>query len=167
MFELHKKQKSLDADIIEKHNLKAVNLFNNKVIALDVELGECFNEIESFKHWKKNKGKTNVLEEACDALHFILSLANDCKHKLAKPTDCFKSPLNQNWVDYFLIDRKIIAIKKNLWTKFYVSKDPYILNIILRDLMTILNLLGYSWEDLKEAYYKKNKINFKRQEENY
>lgn len=166
LLELHKKQLTLDKEILSNNNLKGVKLFEQKVIALDIELGEFYNEVESFKYWKKNKGKDKILEEACDALHFLLSLANDCSHKLMKPTDLIKTG-SDNWVDHFLINRKIVATKKNLWSKFYINKDPYILNAILRDMMTVLNIMGYTFKDLEAQYYKKNKINFKRQEENY
>lgn len=167
MIEFHEMQRKLDKTIIEKHNLKGINLFENKIISLDVELSEFFNEVESFKHWKIHKGKKHILEECCDAFHFLLSISNDFKHILAKPTSLIIEPSKGKNVDYMLINRKMVSIKKTLWVKFRPLKDPYLLNTILRDMITILNMLGYTFKDLENAYIKKNKINFERQEGDY
>ena len=71
-------QRGLDEKIRENNNIpKEQNLNLEKFLAIKTEIFELANEIESFKFWKKNKGKSKQLEEACDVLHFALSLAID------------------------------------------------------------------------------------------
>ena len=74
--EITELQRILDERIRENNGIdKEKSLELKKYIALKKEFIEFVNEIESFKFWKKNKGKENIVEEACDTLHFILSLA--------------------------------------------------------------------------------------------
>ena len=76
--EMMKLQKALDIRVRENNEIELdKDLTLEKFLALKTELYEFINELESFKYWKKNKGKDHILEEACDTLHFILSLAID------------------------------------------------------------------------------------------
>ena len=76
--EMRRLQRKLDTRVKKENDIPAdANLNIEKFLALKTELFELANEIESFKYWKKNKNKTNQLEEACDVLHFILSIAID------------------------------------------------------------------------------------------
>lgn len=47
-------QKELDRKIIEKKGLEGQNLLQERILALQVELGECANEWRGFKFWKQN-----------------------------------------------------------------------------------------------------------------
>lgn len=172
MLKMQKMQKLLDDNIVKNNNVEGMNLFERKVISLDIELSEFFNEVESWKYWKKHKGKDNIIGEASDALHFILSLANDLKYELVKPTNLIRKPNmlindSENWIDHSLITRYMGKIKKHLWVDFNTSKDPFILNVIFKEMIKILNILGYTFKDLENAYIKKNKINFERQKGDY
>ena len=73
-------QQALDQHIEEKHELQHEDLFNRKVLALLVELGELANETRCFKFWsiKPSSEKSVVLEEFVDGIHFILSLGIEC-----------------------------------------------------------------------------------------
>ena len=77
---LFKMQKALDQHIEEKHELQQEDLFNRKVLALLVEVGELANETRCFKFWsvKPSSEKSVVLEEFVDGIHFILSLGIEC-----------------------------------------------------------------------------------------
>jgi len=72
---LYSMQYALDTHIEEKHGLKE-DLFNRKMLALLVELGELANETRCFKFWslKAASEKAVILEEFVDGVHFILSL---------------------------------------------------------------------------------------------
>jgi len=48
---LFEKQKQLDDYIIQKKGLEGQELLPNKILALQVELGELANEWRGFKHW--------------------------------------------------------------------------------------------------------------------
>lgn len=77
---LFQMQKALDQHIEEKHMLQNEDLFDRKVLALLVEIGELANETRCFKFWsvKPSSSKEVVLEEFVDGIHFILSLGIEC-----------------------------------------------------------------------------------------
>lgn len=166
MEELQIKQLKLDEFIIKKHKLEKQDLFGNKVIALDVELSEFMNNIESFKHWKKNKGKPNVLEEGCDCLHFIFSLSNDLNYEL-------NIPFSPNISNHTLnskndcINQLYANAKRILWKDIAECKNSKGLDQILWILVRALKHCDYSWEELIKEYDKKYEINIQRQNEGY
>lgn len=163
------KQAHLDEFIIKKHNLQYQDLYLEKVISLDVESGEFINNVESFKYWKIQKGKPNIVEECCDCLHFILSLANYFKHELSRP---FSPPINDAVIDlegirHSSINQLYACMKKIIWKDLVELKNPQALDQILWMLVRALKYCGYEWEDLIKAYDEKYEINIKRQEEGY
>ena len=143
-----KTQKELDAALFEKGGLKEYPVEQIKT-AYRVELGEALQEWKSFKYWKKNKGIIDVnklLEELSDCLHFALSLENEIK--------------NYNYEEVF---------------KYYDKYDLYeiidkcftIYGTVLGDTIALGLKLGFTLDQLEEAYYKKNKINWDRIANNY
>ena len=143
-----KTQKELDAALFEKGGLKEYPIEQIKT-AYRVELGEALQEWRSFKYWKKNKGIIDInklLEEIADCLHFALSLENEIK--------------NYNYEEVF---------------KYYDKYDLYeiidkcftIYGTVLEDTIALGLCLGFTLEQLEEAYYKKNKINWDRIANNY
>lgn len=48
-------QKILDQRIVEQHGLEGQDLLSEKILALQVELGECANEWRGFKFWSKDQ----------------------------------------------------------------------------------------------------------------
>ena len=161
MKELQKKQLELDKFIYESNNITDVgDIFYNKIIALDVELGEFINEVQSFKHWKKNKimDKNKTIEEACDCLHFVLSLANDMEVEL-KYMEAMKMSRDINLLYRY--------IKATLWKEIYIEDDEKSLNKILSLLIGIIKELGFTYEDLIKEYDRKYEINIQRQKEGY
>ncbi|HYK74615.1 MAG TPA: dUTP diphosphatase, partial [Pseudoneobacillus sp.] len=73
-------QKELDSHIENNHQIQNENLFDKKILALLVELGELANETRCFKFWslKSPAPKEKIGEEYVDGLHFILSLGLEC-----------------------------------------------------------------------------------------
>lgn len=73
---LFSKQEKLDRYITEKQQLTNANLFEERMLALLVELGELANETRCFKFWSKKEASPRriVLEEYVDNIHFLLSL---------------------------------------------------------------------------------------------
>ena len=143
-----KAQKELDAALFEKGGLKEYPIEQIKT-AYRVELGEALQEWKSFKYWKKNKGIIDInklLEELSDCLHFALSLENEIK--------------NYNYKEVF---------------KYYDKYDLYeiidkcftIYGTVLGDTIALGLKLGFTLDQLEEAYYKKNKINWDRIANNY
>ena len=157
--ELFKAQARLDETIAKNHNVSYATTRSPRTLALLVEIGEFANTTRCFKYWS-NKGseeKDVVLDEYADGLHFFLSLGIDIKttkevYEISKP--------DNNLTDQFhLVYRLIADFKDDASEVNYIKAFSSFLNI--------LPLIGYTWKDLEEAYYKKLGTNYVRQETNY
>lgn len=158
---LQKKQLELDKFIYESNNITDTgDIFYDKITALDVELSEFVNEVKSFKYWKKNKimDKNKTIEEACDCLHFILSLANDMEVEL-KYIEAMKIAKDANLLYRF--------IKATLWKDLYLDDNSESINKIFSLLIGLIKELGFTYEDLMKEYDRKYEINIQRQREGY
>jgi dimeric dUTPase (all-alpha-NTP-PPase superfamily) len=163
-------QRKLDERIKKEHELEGKYLFDHKLMALKVELGELANEWGMFKFWKKNpQPRTRalrkpammpedqewynpLLEEFVDVMHFLLSLG-----------------LEKGW------DRFIDDIEYELYLEFppfenllylfetsFMSSGHYI--SAWRSLLAFGIQLGFTEQQILDAYMQKNKINHARQE---
>lgn len=159
LHELYLAQAKLDETIAKNHNVSYATTRSPRTLALLVEIGEFANTTRSFKYWS-NKGmedKDTVLDEYADGLHFFLSLGIDIKttkevYEISKPSN--------NLTDQFhLVYRLICNFKDDASDINYIKAFQEFLNI--------LPLIGYTWKDLEEAYYKKLGTNYRRQETNY
>ena len=177
-----------DAILAEKTPMTAEERFNKTLVALSVEIAEVANTVEHFKFWKDNKGKVDsdrfwtengveyydkviqesvdfedaykltLVEECSDALHFILSLANQLDYEIdTKLIKIAKYPRNQLDILYLALQNKII----NLATGY----DK--LCSLVSFYMSYVNELGITHQELEQAYYDKNKINYERLENGY
>ena len=156
-------QKNLDLRVRENNDIPLdLDLSLEKYLALKTELFEFVNEIESFKYWKKNKGKDHILEEACDTLHFIFSLAIDNDAEIIQ---------DEKSVEKFDIDNygtnDLIGILDAIISDIYISKEWGELSTALTILTAILNKCDFTSENLYDEYIKKNKVNHERQNSNY
>ena len=145
-------QKELDAALFQKGGLKKYPIDQIET-AYRVELGEALQEWKAFKYWKKNKGiiDTNkLLEEIADCLHFALSLESKIKnYNLEEVTE-------EDFKDYAKYDLYEI-----------IDRCFTIYGAVLGDTIALGLCLGFTLEQLEEAYYKKNKINWDRIANNY
>jgi dimeric dUTPase (all-alpha-NTP-PPase superfamily) len=158
--------------------------FNKLILALLVELGECANEHRGFKFWSQNQQPRTkqarapymdiddaefynpLLEEYVDGLHFVLELglevwidnANQDKEfvfggKIEKQfTSIMQCVLNLQ----FAWDSKITRTGIN-----------NCFNTLMNQYIGLGEMLGFTWEEVEQAYYAKNKINHVRQESGY
>ena len=157
--EMREMQKELDGRILGGLGIEPKEIALEKHLALKTELFELINEIESFKWWKKNKGKDHILEEGCDVLHFVLSLANDNEvEKLVcdDETELLDAEMNE-----------LLGIMDSLTLDMFIEKDYTGLNMFLKLLSIVLHKKGFNAEDLYNAYINKNKVNHQRQDNNY
>lgn len=164
--DLQDKQLELDRFIYESNSISDIaTLYDKKIIALDVELSEFINEVKSFKYWKKNKevDRNKVIEEACDCLHFILSLAND------KELTLKRSNVSKLLKDINDIDFAYMCIKDILWRNicFEIQCTSSNLEAMLELLICIIKQLDFTYEDLIKEYDRKYEINIQRQKEGY
>lgn len=158
---LYQMQKELDSHIESQHNLQSENLIDRKILALLVELGELANETRCFKFWSKRPSSSEqvVLEEFVDGLHFILSLGiafgfgRDSLHIENKQ-------LGRTAVDQFLEIYKTISSLQHNPTQAIYEK-------LFIEYIELGQILGFSFEQVMQAYISKNEVNFKRQEQGY
>lgn len=157
--EIREMQRVLDERILSGLGIEPKDIALEKHLALKTELFELINEIESFKWWKKNKGKEHILEEGCDVLHFLLSLAND------NEIEFIDVDTNTDMIDMEM--NELLGIMDSLTLDMFIEKDYTGLNFLLKLLSIVLHKKGYNANDLYNAYISKNKVNHERQDNNY
>ncbi|MEK3993677.1 dUTP diphosphatase [Psychrobacillus sp. FSL K6-2365] len=200
---LFETQRLLDERILEQHpELKVQENLDWKVLALQVELGECANEYRGFKKWSNDQEprtklftwidglgrvikslldprgvnnnvpngfnafrvKNPLLEEYVDCLHFILSIglelniqdryANEVNFNIGSrtkrtfPTDEFRNTFRK------------VAVFDMCW-----NEQDYM--DVFTAFSTLGDALGFTEEEIEEAYFKKNEINLERQATGY
>ena len=164
--EIMKMQQEMDTLALKNNNIdENEDLTEEKYIALKVELHEFMNEIESFKFWKKHKGKENKLEEAIDVIHFILSMMNDYDYEIVDDleiTDKQMEHMENKSINeiYIMTDALLVDAYMNCdWVKM--------LEAILMGVLIMISKCGFTSEDIYNEYIRKNKINRERQNKGY
>ena len=162
--EMMKLQKALDIRVRENNEIELdKDLTLEKFLALKTELYEFINELESFKYWKKNKGKDHILEEACDTLHFILSLAIDKEVDINIEEKEIKELGEVDKIE----TNELLAMSDFLISDCMIDNDWIALKPVLTIMLIVLKRVGFDKEDLYNAYIEKNKVNHQRQDNNY
>src|SRR5690606_35097166 len=129
---------------------------------------ELANELpEVFKFWSNKKNNyQKALEEYCDGLHFILSIGNDLnlseiefqfnENEFTSTLEAFRHTIN--WavnLDYVLFDADTLFKPRK--TYFW----------LLNSFVWLGEQLGFAWEQIEQAYIRKNQINHDRQNNSY
>ena len=100
---------------------------------------------------EKQAHRLTLIEECSDALHFILSLANQIDYEIdTKLIKIVKYPRNQLDTLYVALQNKII----NLATGYDKLGS---LKSLVSFYMSYVNELGITLQELEQAYYDKNK----------
>jgi len=198
---LFETQAKLDADILTKHPVQpGEDRLSKKILALQVELGECGNEWRGFKFWSNDqkprvlkridcekcagtglnpetlmktctgcKGsgtwKVNpLLEEYVDCLHFILSIGLDYgyqEHEIVYlHEDNFGVYTESDAIQQFI--NTFMSIREFVVEEDYESYEELFLYFV-----GLGRHMGFTWDQVEQAYYEKNKINLQRQENGY
>lgn len=172
---LFKTQKELRAKI----NYQGDDSFEKLVLALLVEIGECANEWRGFKFWSKDQEprvkvpatawgepyKNPLLEEYVDCLHFILELGLEIQ---VDEETHFPYLHERNFGIY--TETETTEQFNNLFksvSDFLIEKDLEFYEEMFLYLIGLSKHLGFTWEEVEQAYYEKNKVNHQRQEEGY
>lgn len=154
-------QKGLDSHIEAQHNLQAEDLFDRKVLALLVELGELANETRCFKFWslKPASAKEVILEEFVDGIHFILSLGIEAgfTEQISIRDEPYQS---ESLTEQFLELYRIIEVFRS--TR---SLEDY--QALFQASLHLAKLLGFSAVEIEQAYIQKNEVNYERQKQGY
>lgn len=148
---------------------------NKLILALLVELGECANEWRGFKFWSKDQQPrvrrarapymdlddadfyNPLLEEYVDGFHFVLELGIDEKVDLSKFS---------GWV-FPEGDIDISEAFLQVFEDVQFFKDLFLYSSLLESYIRLGAALGFTWNDIEQAYMAKNAINHKRQEVGY
>ena len=154
------KQIELDNYIKENSKIESEQKYwEDRLIALNVELSEVSNEIRFFKYWSKKGPSKNeiIIDELVDCLHFAFSLGNTLKNEnWIFLIDDIKRPIR---MIYFDISKKIIELKEN--------KDKDLFRNLLFNITELAFNMNYSMKDIEVAYDIKNQINYNRQKSGY
>lgn len=156
---LFQMQDTLDKRILAEHNLAGIPLLRKKILSLQVELGELANETRCFKFWSTKAPSSDdvILEEYVDCLHFILSIG-----------------LEKKFQDITLNDKNINIELSEQFLNLYVNISDFITCSsvdkyfnIFQNFLSLGENLGFSKEDIQNAYLYKNNINHERQDNGY
>lgn len=167
-------QRDLDKTILVKYAAKKkVNyeeLYNNKMLALFVEIGELANETKCFKYWseKQNRVSEKALEEYVDCLHFILSIGNSCSYSNLVKFNferAYTILMVRNKCELNRTDNFIYLIES--LNRFIRHKELGNYQEIINDFLIIAIDLGFTEDQLIKAYMDKNLENYNRQKLNY
>jgi len=152
--------------------------FEKLILALLVEIGECANEWRGFKFWSKDQEPrrelihrdphgqcadvvTNpLLEEYVDGLHFVLEIG--LEHGIDELIEVLA-----------IDDLKLSSITKQFTLLFQRDWDVYeegnggYYHEGLELYIGLGEMLGFTWDQIEEAYYAKNQVNHERQNTGY
>ncbi|KON86802.1 dUTPase [Sporosarcina globispora] len=159
--QLFQMQKGLDSHIESNHGLQDEDLFERKVLALLVELGELANETRCFKFWslKPSSPQETVLEEYVDGIHFILSLGIECGFDELKENAVSLEKAES-------VNGQFLSVY-DLTGKFRTSRSLSDYQNLLSAYINLGETLGFNPSDIEKAYLDKNEVNYKRQAEGY
>lgn len=161
----------------ERINYQGEDRFDKLVLALLVELGECANEWRGFKFWSKNQkpntskpvntfygareGLTTnpLLEEYVDVLHFILEVG--LEHEFDE-----ELPLAIEEIKLKTIEEQFTHLMRADWEVYESGHGGYY-HEGLESFISLGEMLGFTWEQVEQAYYDKNKVNHERQANGY
>ncbi|HLS10355.1 dUTP diphosphatase [Lentibacillus sp.] len=156
---LYTMQKQLDAYIESQHDLSGRDVFQEKYLALLVELGELANETRCFKFWsiKPRSDQSIILEEYVDGIHFLLSLG------LEKGYRYTADRVNSVETDETGQFNRVYDV----CTAFYRDPSEANYNQLFENYLQLGILLGFDEHAIKDAYFKKNEVNYERQNQGY
>ncbi|WP_114569982.1 dUTP diphosphatase [Exiguobacterium flavidum] len=155
---LFEMQDQLDKRIQAEHGLNG-NQFDDRLLALLVELGELANETRCFKFWSR-KGpapQETILEEYVDGVHFLLSLG------LALNLE--RSSFDEG--DAYLTATDGFLDVYNKTNVFAISRTEQSYETLMGAFLALGATLGFTQEMIFEAYVSKNEANHVRQDSGY
>jgi dimeric dUTPase (all-alpha-NTP-PPase superfamily) len=168
-------QKELDEHIEKNHPRKeGEDRFGKLILALQVELAECAQESRCFKFWSsrqepvtedlrvvdyKESGEAiletynPLLEEYVDCLHFTLSIGLHLYNEnIATDLGGFRKTSIQD--QFRTLFHYSTMLSGSYWHFFEY-------------LIGLGEMLGFTWEQIEAAYFEKNAVNHRRQENGY
>lgn len=195
--QMYEMQKQLDSRIIREKGLEGQDLLPNTVLALQVEIAELANEWRGFKHWSNDReprtrvkdclgcsgckssegceicgGANPLLEEYVDCLHFFLSIARQLSldaEDLYMPDDELEGDTsilftellhNVGMINGHRFLNHLIEDTER-WQKEYFQTALYLFYLLGEQ------RLGFTFDQIADAYAAKNAVNHERQSSGY
>ena len=146
---------------IDRGRFSVIHIFQEEEL-VDVEYIEDSTGIQ-YTDWEAYK--LTLVEECSDALHFILSLANQIGYEIDLCNWEISQELKEDYLIY--INRDIFFLFKSFRDKNFVSVTHENLFRVILGVFGYFESLGITKKELEQAYYDKNKINYERLENGY
>lgn len=161
--EMLKKQAELDKSIMSAYGLTEIDEENLRMAILD-EVGELTHELKGdWCWWKKTQAPVDmkkVLGELIDVWHFVLSYQNH----FCKGEETLISYSNESRESHEFLERLMSRKYKLSVILAGLSNQRW---AMLNVLIAISEYLGFTIEQVYEAYCEKNKINYQRLAKEY
>jgi dimeric dUTPase (all-alpha-NTP-PPase superfamily) len=161
--EMLQMQEKLDEAIMKEYGLNEIDEENLRMAILD-EVGELTHELKAnWCWWKKTQApvdKQKVLGELVDIWHFVLSYQNHFNFG----EEARLSYLNEEELSNGMLKR--LRTKKSNLSKV-LTRLVIFESSIIPVLIAITEYLGFTIEQVYEAYCDKNKVNYQRLESGY
>lgn len=197
---LFEMQRELDERIVRDKGLEGRDLLPEKILALQVELGELANEWRGFKFWSEDRDpreyKTVVCPDCKGMGKHYQPMTWDCRKCYGTGINTKKNPLLEEYVDclHFILsigleihlqddaEMSVVEIDDSIQQHPYTRNDItlqfqasfYFTTRITTRYVELFNcfvqlgkMLGFTWEQIEQAYFEKNAVNHQRQEEGY
>ncbi|WP_313429603.1 dUTP diphosphatase [Siminovitchia terrae] len=125
-----------------------------------------FWECETCDGFGKIRSQKNpLLEEYVDCLHFILSIGLELQ--FGDYPLIGNAPETRTVTHMFLITFEAISNFYKVWQLGNESLIEVKYTIVFNCFLTLGEMLGFTWEQVEQAYIEKNEINHQRQEAGY
>lgn len=161
---------------LKKHiGYEGEDKFPKMMLAMLVEFMECANDWRGFKYWSENpEPKATLLEEYVDGFHFVLEtgldlLQNDQIMILPKEASAeyipdleqCKEPVKQlkELVRAVLLLEDLVEHGTDYLDSVYIA--------LVEDYLNLGKLLGFTEDQIEQAYMEKNEVNHQRQDNGY
>jgi dimeric dUTPase (all-alpha-NTP-PPase superfamily) len=132
----------------------------NKIYRNETDLFEFALEDESCPkcngYMDLFRKKNPLLEEFVDCLHFLLSIGLELNVELINIVPIKK----KNVIEQFTVLFNAVTILK-------IHFAPFVYNHVFSAFIGLGEMLGFTWDEIENAYLEKNAVNHKRQEESY
>lgn len=155
------KQRELDQIILDKFNLERNEwLYERLVLAFQVELMECCNSWRGFKYWTEHpEPKEDLLEEYVDGMHFLLSIGLTLDMDQDMDVN-FPSNIGVADVEPLTMFALCADVASTMHHDNYYK---HLANVFF----DLGYSLGFTWEQITEAYNLKYETNIQRQKDGY
>lgn len=140
--------------INEKHIFQ---ITKKQALSMISELYEVENELRLHKWWSnEDVNKENVLTELSDVLSYISSVANTIGIDLI---------IDEEITQVGDLESQFLILNRHMYESAYIQQKYFTKRKVITIFSEFINLvysLGFSIKELKEAYMKKKKFNYKR-----